>query len=306
MLARPRAPWPGARRSRGRRSRRPGRRAAPRSARTSPRRSSRPQASIAARACARRSSSVQSSTATPTIGQSQQAALLEPVQRPERHHLRQVAGDAEDDEDVRRLVAGRAPCGRGLTAVLMRSGCWLTDGCRHPVWVKSRSAHPAAVPAPPHHLGHEVRARAGADLVHRVAHVRADGVVGDAELVGDLRTGVPERDVAARLSRSRAESARVPCRPPACGGSARPSARCAAPRPGSAAGRRRPRSSPPTARRRGCRPRGERRLAGEAAGGQPGPPLRPRWRSGRRARSRTRAARATGRAGARRAGPSRR
>ncbi len=37
----------------------------------------------------------------------EQPALLEPVQRAERHHLREIAGDAEDDEDVgrgRRLI----------------------------------------------------------------------------------------------------------------------------------------------------------------------------------------------------------
>ncbi len=33
----------------------------------------------------------------------EEAALLEPVERAKRHHLRQVAGDAEDDEDVGRL-----------------------------------------------------------------------------------------------------------------------------------------------------------------------------------------------------------
>ena len=44
---------------------------------------------------------VQSSTATPTIGQSSSPRALQPVQRPERHHLGQVAGDPEDHEDVR-------------------------------------------------------------------------------------------------------------------------------------------------------------------------------------------------------------
>ena len=36
----------------------------------------------------------------------QEPALLEPVQRAERHHLREVARDAEDDEDVGRLRIG--------------------------------------------------------------------------------------------------------------------------------------------------------------------------------------------------------
>ena len=54
----------------------------------------------------------------------EQAAPLEPVQRPERHHLRQVAGDPEDDEDVGRLLSagghttlppeGALGCGRRL------------------------------------------------------------------------------------------------------------------------------------------------------------------------------------------------
>ncbi len=45
-------------------------------------------------------------------------------------------------------------------------------------------------------LGHEVRARASARLQHRVVHVRADGVVADLKLVGDLRAGLAERDQA--------------------------------------------------------------------------------------------------------------
>jgi hypothetical protein len=46
----------------------------------------------------------------------EQAALLEPVERVERHHLRQVARDAEDDEDVGRLLAA-------FRARLARFGC---------------------------------------------------------------------------------------------------------------------------------------------------------------------------------------
>ena len=40
----------------------------------------------------------------------EQAALLEPVERPERHHLGQVAGDPERDEDIRRLRFGTRRC----------------------------------------------------------------------------------------------------------------------------------------------------------------------------------------------------
>ena len=36
----------------------------------------------------------------------QQVAHLQPVERPERHHLRQIAGDPEHDEHVRRLRLG--------------------------------------------------------------------------------------------------------------------------------------------------------------------------------------------------------
>ena len=42
----------------------------------------------------------------------QQAARLQPVQRPERHHLRQVAGDPEDHEDVRRALTRLLAAGR--------------------------------------------------------------------------------------------------------------------------------------------------------------------------------------------------
>ena len=50
----------------------------------------------------------------------QQAALLQPVQRVEGHHLREVAGDAEDDEYVGGLRASvAADRARGRTAVLM-------------------------------------------------------------------------------------------------------------------------------------------------------------------------------------------
>ena len=38
----------------------------------------------------------------------EQAAPLEPVQRPERHHLRQVTCDPEDHEDVGRLLSAGA------------------------------------------------------------------------------------------------------------------------------------------------------------------------------------------------------
>src|SRR6185437_934531 len=43
-------------------------------------------------------------------------------------------------------------------------------------------------------LGDQMRARARAGLVHRVARVGADGVVGDVKHVGDLRARVAERD----------------------------------------------------------------------------------------------------------------
>ena len=49
----------------------------------------------------------------------EQAALLEPVERTERHHLGEVAGDPERDEDVRRLRLGtrcRARRARGSWA----------------------------------------------------------------------------------------------------------------------------------------------------------------------------------------------
>ena len=57
------------------------------------------------------------------------------------------------------------------------------------------------------HLRDQVRARAGADLLHRVAHVRADGVVGDVELGRDLRPGLAVARSAAR-SRARAATGR--------------------------------------------------------------------------------------------------
>ena len=38
----------------------------------------------------------------------EQPALLQPVERVKRHHLREVAGDAEDDEDVRRRRLGHS------------------------------------------------------------------------------------------------------------------------------------------------------------------------------------------------------
>ena len=48
----------------------------------------------------------------------EQPAPLEPVERPERHHLGEVAGDPEHDEDVRRPVsAGLCAC------ALCRLGC---------------------------------------------------------------------------------------------------------------------------------------------------------------------------------------
>ncbi len=51
----------------------------------------------------------------------EQPALLEPVERPEGHHLRQVAGDPEDDEDVgrRRLLAVQSA--RGAVMLPWRS-----------------------------------------------------------------------------------------------------------------------------------------------------------------------------------------
>ena len=42
-------------------------------------------------------------------------------------------------------------------------------------------------------LGHQVRARARAELGHRVAHVRAHGVVGDVQLARDLGAAAPVR-----------------------------------------------------------------------------------------------------------------
>jgi len=43
----------------------------------------------------------------------EQAALLEPVQGPEGHHLGEIAGDPEGDEDVRRLGTSACLCGPG-------------------------------------------------------------------------------------------------------------------------------------------------------------------------------------------------
>ena len=47
----------------------------------------------------------------------QQAPPLEPVQRPERHHLREIAGDSEDDEHVCRLLGHFALLSSSLTSV---------------------------------------------------------------------------------------------------------------------------------------------------------------------------------------------
>ena len=54
----------------------------------------------------------------------QQAAALQPVERVERHHLGEVAGDAEDHEHVRGLCAGRVLLGgRGRPEVVPRCSC---------------------------------------------------------------------------------------------------------------------------------------------------------------------------------------
>src|SRR3954463_9423792 len=49
-------------------------------------------------------------------------------------------------------------------------------------------------------LGDEMGARAGSDLGHRIADVRPDRVVRDAQLRGDLRPRVAERDEADDLA----------------------------------------------------------------------------------------------------------
>ena len=70
----------------------------------------------------------QSSTlATPTIGQVEQAAALQPVQRSEGHHLGQVAGDAEDDQYVGRLC-GRASGPQLLPRTSRCAECRSSDG----------------------------------------------------------------------------------------------------------------------------------------------------------------------------------
>ena len=109
-----RSPRRRARTWRRRRSRRRRTRGAPRSGRTRPRRSSR-RCPRSTRARARRRS-----VDGPVVDRHaddravEQPARLEPVQRPEGHHLRQVARDPEHDEHValRLLRSGRPPrCG---------------------------------------------------------------------------------------------------------------------------------------------------------------------------------------------------
>jgi hypothetical protein len=60
----------------------------------------------------------------------EQPSLLQPVERPERHHLRQVARDSEDDKDVGGLSCRRgrrlrlASCRHGGHRVLLMSFRW--------------------------------------------------------------------------------------------------------------------------------------------------------------------------------------
>ena len=118
-----------------------GTRTGSRSGRRPPRRAAR-RSPRSRRARARRAlATVQSSTATPTIGQSQQAALLEPVQRPEGHHLRQVARDPEDHEDVGGLLARRASGRVPASRVAVRSSSWFSSPpLRCPLRVLRREA----------------------------------------------------------------------------------------------------------------------------------------------------------------------
>ena len=53
----------------------------------------------------------------------QQAASLQAVQRPERHDLREVAGDAEGDEHVGRLLRGCCIARSAVTAVVIDGRC---------------------------------------------------------------------------------------------------------------------------------------------------------------------------------------
>src|SRR3954466_12239626 len=63
----------------------------------------------------------------------QQPAPLEPVERPEGHHPREVTTDAEDDEDVRRGFTGRAwarawsDCSAHTATVLVGSDSAITS-----------------------------------------------------------------------------------------------------------------------------------------------------------------------------------
>ena len=78
----------------------------------------------------------------------EQPALLEPVQRAERHHLRQVAGDPEDHEDVRRLRAPSMPAP------------WRAVRCPSPLSVSLTLAR--VIPRRPRRVARTVRDPAGA------------------------------------------------------------------------------------------------------------------------------------------------
>ena len=76
----------------------------------------------------------------------QQAAGLQAVQRPERHHLRQVAGDPEDHQDVRRALLG-APLRAAIVILLSCARPCGTGACRAVVRASRTTVSCEATPA---------------------------------------------------------------------------------------------------------------------------------------------------------------
>ena len=103
-------------------------------------------------------------------------------------------------------------------------------------------------------FGDQLRARAGAELVHGVADVGPDRVVRDPELLGDLGSRGAERHQLDDFALAWAQDARRLRASRGCAGSASPTGRRSARQRGRDDHRSRSPRWPPIARRRCCRP----------------------------------------------------